>query len=473
MTNAAARWNAWLAAFADHPGRSADDQLRAQRTAALCSLTIMVTPGFLGAMLANGFVELAMVSTFTFSGFIVPLLLLRRGVSPSVAGNLACTIGALQSLMSAWFTTGLQGPSAIPVLLSPIAGTLLVGPRAGWFWLAVAGATLATLAIVDDPAWIQRADELGPNSGAISMVIVLLMVGAVIQGSLGATVQLEMAHRRDLDLALQQLERRVDERTADLRREVDERRRAELAAQRATAAKSAFLANMSHELRTPLNAIVGYTEMVDEELDGRPELKGYLGRVIQAANHLKCLIQDILDVARVERAGVELEPVDVDVAALLGVAVDMTGGQIEAAGNRLELRAPPPGVSARADAARTQQIVLNLLTNANKFTERGVITVSCVARDGAVEIRVADTGVGIAETDQERVFERFVQLDDSTTRRQGGVGLGLAIAREVARRMGGDVTVRSTRGLGSTFTLSLPAAAARASETLVGAPPPA
>jgi signal transduction histidine kinase len=234
-------------------------------------------------------------------------------------------------------------------------------------------------------------------------------------------------------------------------------RNAEL--QRANAAKAQFLAMMSHELRTPLNAIGGFTELMELGLRGpvTPEQVEDLGRIRRNKDLLLSIIGDILDFTRAE-AGVltvELEPVLV--APLLGDVVSAVGRQIEAKGVRLVVSAVPANAIARADHAKMQQVVLNLLSNALKFTEPGGEVRVDTRVDGAmVYLDVRDTGPGIDADQLEAVFEPFVQADSSLTRRAGGTGLGLAIARQLATAMRGSVTVRSTVGAGSTFTLALP-----------------
>jgi signal transduction histidine kinase len=217
---------------------------------------------------------------------------------------------------------------------------------------------------------------------------------------------------------------------------------------------------MSHELRTPLNAIGGFTELLELGLRGpvTPEQVEDLGRIRRNKDLLLSIISDILEFARADAGAltVTLEPVSV--ATLLATVTDVVGAQIEAKGVHFTVGPVSADTVLRGDQARVQQVLLNLLSNATKFTEPGgEISVDTTVADGEVRIEVRDTGVGIEAAELEAIFEPFVQVDASLTRRTGGTGLGLAIARELTAAMGGTLTVRSTVGAGSTFTLALPA----------------
>jgi len=259
------------------------------------------------------------------------------------------------------------------------------------------------------------------------------------------------------------LEREVAERTAqlsesllELEKENAERVVAEARAQSANRAKSTFLANMSHELRTPMNAILGYTEMVLEELDEleRPDLTSDLGRVTSSARHLLDLIDDVLDITRIEAGKLEVREDVVDVNRMVAEAVELVRSRL--GGNQVVVHLDPGVSLVRADAVRLRQVMLNLLSNAAKFTHGGVIEIS-TTRDGeVVEVRVQDDGVGIGAVDLPRIFERFGQADDAPTRRHGGVGLGLAISNDLVQAMGGTLSVESVLGEGSTFCVGLP-----------------
>ncbi len=227
--------------------------------------------------------------------------------------------------------------------------------------------------------------------------------------------------------------------------------------------KSQFLANMSHELRTPLNAIIGVTEMLIEDARDlkRDEEIEPLERVIRAARHLLALINDILDLSKIEAGKMDLHLESFAVAPLIKEAVRTIQPLADKSGNRVLVECPADIGSIRADQTRVQQALLNLLSNATKFTERGRITVTVrrAAEAGTelITIAVADTGIGMTAEQMSRLFEEFVQADASTTRRYGGTGLGLAISRRFCQMMGGDITVTSEVGRGSTFVIRLPA----------------
>jgi signal transduction histidine kinase len=230
-------------------------------------------------------------------------------------------------------------------------------------------------------------------------------------------------------------------------------------AMRAAETKSQFLANMSHELRTPLNAIIGITEMLREDAadEGQDDLVEPLGRIHRAGNHLLHLINEILDLSKIEAGKLELQLEEVGLVAL-SQDVAATAQPLAAKnGNRLIVDSAADIGSIRADVTRLRQIVLNLLSNACKFTERGEVKLGIGRESDRITITVADTGIGMTAEELGRLFQEFSQADSSTTRRYGGTGLGLAISRRLARLMGGDITVESTPAEGSTFTVWLPA----------------
>jgi len=231
------------------------------------------------------------------------------------------------------------------------------------------------------------------------------------------------------------------------------------AAEAASRAKSEFLAVMSHELRTPLNAIGGYAELMEMGLRGAvsPEQRSDLERIQRAQRHLLGLINGVLNYARVDAGVVNYELTDVMVDEVLTACEALIAPQTRAKGLGLLHEACDPTLAARADREKVQQIVLNLLSNAVKFTSPGGhVAFGCARRNTTIVIHVSDTGRGIASDNLERVFQPFVQVDSTLTRTQEGTGLGLAISRDLARGMGGDLTVESTVGVGSTFTLTLP-----------------
>jgi len=221
--------------------------------------------------------------------------------------------------------------------------------------------------------------------------------------------------------------------------------------------KSAFLTNMSHELRTPLNAIIGFTRIVMRHSHDRldPKQNENLDKILASGQHLLTLIDAILDLARVEAGRIEIEPVDIELAPVLEQCMrsvePLVGDSVVLAGT-FDRGLPRMLV----DEGKLRQIVINLLSNAAKFTVQGRVEVGARERDERVEVTVADSGIGIAADKLELIFGEFEQVDPGDGHARGGTGLGLAIARRLARLMGGDVRAASVPGAGSTFTLSLP-----------------
>jgi signal transduction histidine kinase len=242
-------------------------------------------------------------------------------------------------------------------------------------------------------------------------------------------------------------------------------------AQSASRAKSEFLSAMSHELRTPLNAIAGHVQLLEMGIYGpvTPEQQATLERVGRAQRHLLGLINDILNLARIERGKLEFHIRPIALGELIADVAPMIEPQLGAKGITQEVRLPESAVLVLADSDRARQIVLNLLGNAVKFTDAGGrIFVDSVELAGAppmVQLRVHDTGRGVPADQLERIFDPFVQLDRFQARLGEGAGLGLAISRELARGMGGDLWAESTVGVGSTFILSLRRADAGVAES--------
>jgi signal transduction histidine kinase len=242
---------------------------------------------------------------------------------------------------------------------------------------------------------------------------------------------------------------------ARLFREVEEKgRQLAIASQH----KSQFLANMSHELRTPLNAVLGYTELIlDETFGDVPEpIRDSLERARNSGQHLLGLINDVLDLSKIEAGQLTLSLADYAMEEVTHAVA--TNVESLAAEKKLALRVsvPPDLPPGRGDVRRIAQVLLNLLGNALKFTEAGEVRVEVTLSDGTFVVSVADTGPGISEADQARIFEEFQQADSSSTRKKGGTGLGLAIAKRIVEMHGGRIWVESALGQGSTFRFSLP-----------------
>lgn len=231
----------------------------------------------------------------------------------------------------------------------------------------------------------------------------------------------------------------------------------------ASNAKSQFLANVSHELRTPLNAILSYSQLLLEELEelGQHGFIADVRKIHTAGAHLLELINDILDLSKIEAGRMDLYLETFDVAALVGDVVALVQPLVAHNDNTLSVRCADGIGAMRADVTKVRQALFNLLSNATKFTERGTVSLT-VSRGpvGGVEsvtFAVADSGIGMSPEQMGRLFQAFAQADSSTTRKYGGTGLGLAISRHFCRMMGGDITVESEVGKGSTFTIRLPA----------------
>jgi signal transduction histidine kinase len=223
--------------------------------------------------------------------------------------------------------------------------------------------------------------------------------------------------------------------------------------------KSQFLANMSHELRTPLNAIIGVSEMLREDAEALKQDLEPLDRVLGAARHLLALINDILDLSKIEAGRMELNLETFALAPLIDSVVKTIEPLAAKNGNRLVIDCPADLGTIHADQTRFRQSLLNLASNANKFTEKGTVTIT--AHQGQengdwITLAVTDTGIGMTAEQMGKLFQEFSQASSSTASKYGGTGLGLVISRRFCQMMGGDITVESEPGRGSTFTIWLP-----------------
>ncbi len=297
----------------------------------------------------------------------------------------------------------------------------------------------------------QKTEEVRRHGELIQMITggALIIVSSI---ALALLFDVRRRKRAEAELAAQRdrLETLVAERTADLSR-------AKEAAEAASRAKSAFLANMSHELRTPLSAIVGMTALAKRHV-ADPRLLDRLDKIDQASRHLLAVVNDILDLSKIEADRLVLDKTVFKLGEVLENIASMVSHKADERGLELRIELPDDiaRLSLNADSLRLGQILLNLANNAIKFTERGFVAIRVAPLEERAEyvrlrFEIADSGIGIAPADQARLFEAFEQLDASTTRQHGGTGLGLAISKRLVHLMGGEIGVHSEPGRGSTF----------------------
>lgn len=292
---------------------------------------------------------------------------------------------------------------------------------------------------VDYPAKDWVYEQLMAATTPLGLMLFVSLMLVSLSGALRARgASLEQAH--------------VHERT------LEEARRA---AEAANAAKSAFLANISHEIRTPMNAIIGFAEILSES-DAGPAVRAHADIIARNGKHLIALINDLLDLSKIEAGAFQIDPVPTCLPALIADTCDLLGIRAESKGIELSWEAGSLPEWVMADPTRVRQILTNLVGNAIKFTEHGSVRVEVMTRGDLIEVRVHDSGIGIPRDRLAAIFLPFEQAELSTTRRFGGTGLGLSISRKLAHLMGGDVTVESELGVGSVFAATFVAPATQA-----------
>ena len=318
----------------------------------------------------------------------------------------------------------------------------------------------------------RRVGEIGlsdPKTGEAMPVEAI--AGKILSehGELTAVVTILHDRREAIEKALlyeqlkqasDELERKIQAATADIAQQNELLRRQAIELEQASALKSQFLANMSHEFRTPLNAMLGYTSMLLQGVAGpvEPPVKRQLGRIESNGRHLLTIINEILDISRIEAGRMPLQLSTFKIPDLVSEVKSELEPIIMRSKLSVTLQMPKDLAPISSDRQKVKQIILNLLRNALKFPHHGGVTIAAQrnVKERTVTLSVTDTGIGIANTDQDRIFEDFRQLDNSPTRAYGGTGLGLSICRRLAQMLGGRIAVQSQAGKGSTFLLTLP-----------------
>jgi signal transduction histidine kinase/CheY-like chemotaxis protein len=388
--------------------------------------------------------------------------------------SLALVITALQPALYPNF-------GIVPLVVVAVALQFLRGPQLRALIVTCWGVTVA-IALLGEllpfssqlPHGLVQALRVSSLGATIGLVLLLLWQ---FGSRLAETLLQTQAANRDLQEALVELEavraashaRLLAENEAqrvtirERERAAEALRQAKEAAESASRAKSTFLANMSHELRTPLTAIIGFSDLLQRELErsGQSALLPDLSRIHQAGNHLLAIINDILDLSKIEAGKMAVSVERFDAATLLDDVVITAHPLLTKNGNTTAVDVSDDLGEIETDVTKLRQILLNLLSNAGKFTRNGHIAVRAV-RDVSpsadwIRVIVTDTGIGISESQLVRLFADFTQADPSTTRKYGGTGLGLALSRRLSQLLGGDITAESTPGKGSSFTIRIPA----------------
>ena len=397
------------------------------------------------AMMGSPDLPMALINTLitpVLASLAVPMLRRRDGLW--WAGHWLALLLFAGSVYAAVTGGGIFSPFLVILLSLPVIAGTISGRNSGWFWAALAMLLVLLLAVADSVGV-----KFKPLHPEVDPVVLLAGSTIAITAILTCFFALAEATRRE---AIARLAAAV----------ADEQHSRAVASEAtaASAAKSAFLATMSHELRTPLNIILGYSELVLESLEHRGDTSnaGDLQRILGAGEHLLGLINDILDLSRIEADRLMVKREQFDLGELVRTLVIEFQPLAVRGDTRLTVSTVPDLIVSGLDRTRVRQVLYNLVSNAIKFTRGGQASVRAARVDEGVEITVEDTGIGISEAKLAVIFQPFTQADQSTTRRYEGSGLGLAIAQRLCDLMGGTLSVRSTVGRGSTFTVRFPGA---------------
>ena len=382
----------------------------------------------------------------------VALLMVNRG-HLTFAGNWIAAVLAVGVGFAVYSGGGILAPFSIALTLSPVIATVISGRLSGIIWGLITAAFVGAIEAFRIAGY--ECPNLNPESGTEMLATIASLATLLVLGWISTySEELKARAIQEVENAAQQLEVAVAEEA-----------KAKAAAEHAIAAntaKSVFLATMSHELRTPLNAIIGYSELVEEDLGERlGEHQESMKRIRNSGEHLVHLISDILDLARLEANKLEIVADNFELNKLLEELKATFQPLAAKRGNVIVARCDLQVGSIFHDRVRLRQILINLLGNAIKFTEDGLITLSARRlSEGArawILITITDTGVGIPEEKLSTIFQSFVQVDSSFGRTYEGSGLGLAIVRKLCIMMGGTIDVSSSLGDGTTLSLRLPA----------------
>jgi signal transduction histidine kinase/ActR/RegA family two-component response regulator len=403
------------------------------RAVVVASLVYLVINSFIGLLVIPVFVGdrpgAALVEVLLGVAGGACTLLLRATRSVPLTANVLVGLGVLNIWSMSYLSGGADGAVLSCFIVIPFVAYALTDARTGAVWLAVTWVSALALSALGDyhPSWPERF----PRPAVVE--------GFLIAGLASGFYVVQAIYHRLYQASL-------------LRQEA-----AQHAAEAANRAKSAFLAAMSHELRTPMNGVLGVSDVLLRQ-SLPPDVQDMVGIIRRSSEALLGILNQILDLAKIEAGRFELEAIPFRADELLREVQTLTALVAQQKGLRLELDGVDTldGRSFRGDPLRLRQILLNLLGNAIKFTEAGEVRLTARRTEGALVLAVTDTGPGISEEVQRKLFQPFQQADASTTRRHGGTGLGLVISRQLAELMGGTLALTSQLGRGSTFTLTLP-----------------
>ena len=423
-----------LAAIIDHwvPPTARTDWMRLRRARLLVGALLLGTAalvGFAVSQAASGLPLLAGVSLGAGALLAALLTGYRRTDHHLTVTHITLALAFVGMASTALSTGGLYS-FTIPVLaVLPLFAFALAGPRAAAFWVTAAGLTIGALFVVE-LAEVDLPTHTLPSEVPDQVFLNLLVLMVYTFGLVYWLHNTNRLQQQALEAATRK-------------------------AQAASAAKSAFLANMSHELRTPMNGVIGLTELtlVRAQLDDTDAAT--LQTVLRSGRTMVRLLDDLLDLGRVEAGKVVLESVPTHLGDLVDEVAALMSERARQQEVDLRLKVDPGVDWGRGDPARLRQVVLNLVGNAVKFTQAGTVTIRAHREGDTVQVAVEDTGIGIDDAALPTLFDPFVQADASTTRRFGGSGLGLAICRRLVARMGGHIDVESVPGQGSTFRFSV------------------